>query len=131
MTSAEVTSVDTSGNGVKAKVKSQSGEVTLEADILLSAIGIAANIEGIGLEEAGVKRIKARSLSINITRPTCKAFMDRRLCTGQALAHVASMEAIICVEAIAFAEKKFDTSLFRSTMAMCRAALTASRKLHL
>src|SRR6185312_3695296 len=51
LTSAEVTSVDTSGNGVKAKVKTETGEVTLEADVLLSAVGVAANIEGIGLEE--------------------------------------------------------------------------------
>jgi dihydrolipoamide dehydrogenase len=53
MVSSEVTSVDTSGNGVKAKVKTATGEITLEADILLSAIGVAANIEGIGLEEDG------------------------------------------------------------------------------
>jgi len=51
MTSSEVTSVDTSGEGVKAKVKTPDGEVTLEADILVSAVGIAANIEGMGLEE--------------------------------------------------------------------------------
>src|SRR5690242_12615914 len=50
MTSSEVTAVDTSGNGVKAKVKSADGETTLEADVLLSAVGVAANIEGIGLE---------------------------------------------------------------------------------
>ncbi|HUP13294.1 MAG TPA: FAD-dependent oxidoreductase, partial [Niastella sp.] len=37
MTSSEVTSVDSSGNGVKAKVKTASGEITLEADVLLSA----------------------------------------------------------------------------------------------
>jgi dihydrolipoamide dehydrogenase len=50
MTSSEVTSVDTSGTGVKAKVKTADGEVTLEADVLLSAVGVSANIEGIGLE---------------------------------------------------------------------------------
>ncbi len=49
MTSSEVTSVDTSGNGVKAKVKTANGEVTLEADVLLSAVGVSANIEDIGL----------------------------------------------------------------------------------
>src|SRR5436190_18418766 len=58
MTSSEVTSVDTSGNGVKAKVKTPNLEVTLEADVLLSAVGIAANLEGIGLEELGVKTDK-------------------------------------------------------------------------
>src|SRR6516164_4983483 len=50
LTNSEVTSVDTSGNGVKAKVKTPTGEITLEADIVLSAVGIAANIENIGLE---------------------------------------------------------------------------------
>ena len=60
MTNSEVTSVDTSGAGVKAKVKTANGEVVLEADVLLSAVGVAANIEGIGLEETGVKTEKGR-----------------------------------------------------------------------
>ena len=60
LVNSEVTSVDTSGNGVKAKVKTASGEQVLEADILLSAIGIAANIEGIGLETLGVKTDKGK-----------------------------------------------------------------------
>ena len=60
MVSSEVTSVDASGSGVKAKVKTPSGEVTLEADILLSAVGVAANVEGIGLEELGIKVDKNR-----------------------------------------------------------------------
>ncbi len=60
MTSSEVTSVDTSGDGVKAKVKTADGEITLEADVLLSAVGVAANIEGIGLEEMGIKTDKGR-----------------------------------------------------------------------
>src|ERR1044072_1810577 len=60
MLSSEVTSVDTSGNGVKAKVKTKEGEGTLEADVVLSAVGVAANIEGIGLEELGVKNEKGK-----------------------------------------------------------------------
>src|SRR4051812_20043939 len=55
MTNASVESLDTSGNGVKANVKTATGNITLEADVVLSAIGIASNIEGIGLEESGVK----------------------------------------------------------------------------
>ncbi len=54
MTSAEVTSVDTSGNGIKATVKTKKGEEILEADILLSAVGIKTNIENIGLEDVGI-----------------------------------------------------------------------------
>src|ERR1700754_1664812 len=60
LTGSEVTSVDTSGAGVKAKVKTPNGEVTLEADILLSAVGIAANIENIGLETLGIKTDKGK-----------------------------------------------------------------------
>ena len=62
MTSSEVTSVDTSGSGVKAKVKTPDGEKTLEADILLSAVGVSSNIEGIGLEELGIKTDKGKIL---------------------------------------------------------------------
>ena len=51
LTSSEVTKVEHTGNGVKATIKTASGETTLEAEVLLSAVGIQANIEGIGLEE--------------------------------------------------------------------------------
>jgi dihydrolipoamide dehydrogenase len=107
MTSSEVTSVDTSGSGVKAKVKSAAGESVLEADILLSAVGIASNIENIGLEESGVKVEKGR---ITVDRhqqtsvPGIYAIGD---CSpGQALAHVASKEGITAAEHIAWLEKK-------------------------
>jgi dihydrolipoamide dehydrogenase len=60
MTSSEVTSVDTSGEGIKAKVKTPNGEVELEAEILLSAVGVVANIENIGLEELGIKTEKGK-----------------------------------------------------------------------
>src|ERR1044071_6217534 len=60
MVNSEVTSVDTSGNGVKAKVKTPDGEVTLEADILLSAVGVSANIEGVGLEQLAIKTEKGK-----------------------------------------------------------------------
>jgi len=109
MTSAEVTSVNTSGNGVKAKVKTESGEVELEADILLSAVGVAANIEGIGLEETGVKTEKGKIVvdkyyQTNV--PNVYAIGD--CVPGQALAHVASKEGIICVENIGYKEKKYN-----------------------
>lgn len=109
MTSSEVTSVDTSGNGVKAKVKTQDGEVTLEADVLLSAVGIAANIEGIGLEETGVKTEKGRIVVDKYYKTSLPGVYAIGDCVpGQALAHVASKEGIICVEAIGYAEKKFN-----------------------
>jgi dihydrolipoamide dehydrogenase len=109
MTSAEVTSVDTSGNGVKAKVKTEGGEVTLEADVLLSAVGVAANIEGIGLEESGVKTEKGKIAVDKYYKTSVNGVYAIGDCApGQALAHVASKEGIICVEAIAYGEKKFN-----------------------
>lgn len=109
MTSSEVTSVDTSGDGVKAKVKTASGEVTLEADIVLSAVGVAANIEGIGLETLGIKTDKGK-ISVDKYYKTNVAgvYAIGDCVPGQALAHVASKEGIICVEAIAHSEKKYN-----------------------
>ena len=109
MTSSEVTSVDTSGAGVKAKVKTQSGEVTLEADILLSAVGIASNIEGIGLETLGVKTEKGKVAVDKYYQTNVPGIYSIGDCApGQALAHVASKEGIICVEAIGYNEKKYN-----------------------
>jgi dihydrolipoamide dehydrogenase len=99
MTNSEVLSVDTSGEGVKAKVKTATGEVTLEADILLSAVGVLANIENIGLEALGIKTEKGKIIvdangQTNV--PGIYAIGD---CTpGQALAHVASKEGINAAE---------------------------------
>src|SRR6266496_2506216 len=102
MTNSEVTSVDTSGDGVKAKVKTPNGEVTLEADILLSAIGVVANVEGIGLEELGIKNDKGKIIVDKFNQTNIPGIYAIGDCTpGQALAHVASKEGIICVENIA------------------------------
>lgn len=107
MTSSEVTSVDTSGSGVKAKVKSASGETVLEADILLSAVGIAPNIENIGLEETGVKVEKGRVAVDRHQQTSVPGIYAIGDCSpGQALAHVASKEGITAAEHIAWMEKK-------------------------
>lgn len=101
MTSSEVTKVDTSGKGVKATVKTPKGDVTLEADIVLSAVGIKSNIESIGLEDVGIavdrdKILVNKYYQTNI--PGYYAIGD--VTPGQALAHVASAEGILCVEKI-------------------------------
>jgi len=101
MTEASVESVDTSGNGCKVKIKTKTGETTIEADIVLSAVGITPNIENIGLEEVGIATDKGRILvnkyyETNI--PGYYAIGD--LLPTQALAHVASAEGITCVEKI-------------------------------
>ncbi len=108
LTNSEVTSVDTSGNGVKAKVKTPTGEVTLEADIVLSAIGISANIENIGLETLGIKTDKGKITVDKYYQTNVPGIYAVGDCVpGQALAHVSTKEGIICIENIAFNEKKY------------------------
>ena len=102
MTNSEVTSVDTSGEGVKAKVKTQDGEVTLEADILLSAVGITANIENIGLEEIGIATDKGRIIVDANQQTNIPGIYSIGDCTPhQALAHKATKEGINAAEHLA------------------------------
>lgn len=109
LTSAEVTKVDTTGNGVKATVKTAAGEQILEADIVLSAAGIQANIEGIGLEENNIKTEKGKIAVDKYYQTNIPGIYAIGDCApGQALAHVASKEGIICVENIAYNEKKYN-----------------------
>ncbi|GAA4322921.1 dihydrolipoyl dehydrogenase [Flaviaesturariibacter amylovorans] len=108
MTNAEVTHVDTTGNGVVATIKTQQGEVKLEADILLSAVGVQSNIENIGLEETGIKTEKGKIMVDKFYQTNVPGIYAIGDCVpGQALAHVASKEAIICVENIGYNEKKY------------------------
>lgn len=107
MTNAEVTKTDTTGAGVKATVKTAAGESVLEADILLSAVGIQSNIENIGLEENGIKTDKGRILVDKFQQTTLVGVFAIGDCApGQALAHVASKEGINAAEYIAYVEKK-------------------------
>jgi len=102
MTSAEVTKVDSSGKGVKATVKTDKGEEVLSADIVLSAVGIKTNIENIGLEELGIATDRDKIIVNDFYQtnlPGYYAIGD--VTSGQALAHVASAEGILCVEKIA------------------------------
>lgn len=102
MTSAEVTSVDTSGSGVKATVKTKKGEEVLEADIVLSAVGIKTNIENIGLEAVGIATDRDKILVNDYYQTNIPGYYAIGDVTpGQALAHVASAEGILCVEKIA------------------------------
>jgi dihydrolipoamide dehydrogenase len=102
MTSAEVTSLDTSGKGVKATVKTKKGEEILEADIVLSAVGIKSNIENIGLEDVGIVVDRDKILVNDYYQTNIPGYYAIGDVTpGQALAHVASAEGILCVEKIA------------------------------
>jgi len=101
-TGTEVTKVDTQGDGVKATLRSNDKEEVLEADLVLSAVGIKSNIENIGLEEVGItvdrdKIVIDEFYQTNV--PGYYAIGD--VTKGQALAHVASAEGILCVEKIA------------------------------
>jgi dihydrolipoyl dehydrogenase len=102
MTSSEVLSVDTSGNNCKVKIKTPKGEENVEAEMVLSAVGIATNLEGIGLQEAGIATDKGKVLVNDFYQtnmPGYYAIGD--IVHGPALAHVASHEAITCIEKIA------------------------------
>ncbi len=102
ITNASVDKVDTSGEGCVATINGKKGEQTIECDVVLSAVGITPNIENIGLEEVGIATDKGRVLVNDFYQtniPGYYAIGD--IVPGQALAHVASAEGIICVEKIA------------------------------
>ena len=102
MTNSSVESVDTSGKGCVVTIKTDKGEDKIECDVVLSAVGIQANLEHIGLEELGIIVDKGRILINEFYQtnlPGYYAIGD--VVPGPALAHVASAEGIICVEKIA------------------------------
>jgi dihydrolipoamide dehydrogenase len=102
MTSSEVTKVDTTGKGVIVSVKTAKGEEILEADMVLSAVGIKTNIENIGLEDVGIATDRDKVLVNDFYQtniPGYYAIGD--ITAGPALAHVASAEGILCVEKLA------------------------------
>ena len=102
LTSTEVTSVDTSGKGIKATIKTKKGEDVLEADLVLSAVGIKTNIENIGLEDVGIVTDRDKILVNDFYQTNIPGYYAIGDVTpGPALAHVASAEGILCVEKIA------------------------------
>jgi len=102
LTGSTVESVDSSGELCKVHVKTATGTEVLEAEIVLSAVGISTNIEGIGLEELGVKTDKGKVLVDDFYKTNIEGvYAIGDIVQGQALAHVASAEGIICVEKIA------------------------------
>ncbi len=102
MVGSSVESVDTKGKLCKVTIKTKKGEEVVEAEIVLSAVGIETNLEGIGIEELGIKTEKGKILVDDFYQtnvPGIYAIGD--IVPGPALAHVASHEGIICVEKIA------------------------------
>lgn len=102
MTLSTVESVDTSGPKCKVLIKTKKGEEIVEADIVLSAVGITTNLEGLGLEETGILTEKGKVLVDEFYRTNVKGYYAiGDIVSGPALAHVASHEGITCVEKIA------------------------------
>jgi dihydrolipoamide dehydrogenase len=102
LTSSTVESVDTSGAGCVVKIKTPKGEETRECDIVLSAAGIQTNLENLGLETLGIKTDKGKVLVNEFYQTNVEGiYAIGDIVPGQALAHVASAEGIICVEKIA------------------------------
>jgi dihydrolipoamide dehydrogenase len=102
MTDSSVESVDTSSGLCRVKVKTPKGEEVIEAEIVLSAVGITTNIEGVGLENAGVKVEKGKIMVDDFYKTSVDSvYAIGDIVHGPALAHVASAEGIICVEKIA------------------------------
>jgi dihydrolipoamide dehydrogenase len=100
-TNSEVTKVDTTGKACVASVKTPDGEIKIEADVVLSAVGIATNLEGIGLEDVGVKTDKGKVIVDDFYKTNVSGvYAIGDIVKGPALAHVASAEGIICVEKI-------------------------------
>ncbi|WP_323755190.1 dihydrolipoyl dehydrogenase [Roseivirga sp.] len=102
MTNAEVTSVDTKGKTCKVTVKTKKGDEVLDADVVLSAVGVSTNLEGIGLEDLKVKTEKGKVIVDDFYKTNVDGiYAIGDIVHGPALAHVASAEGIICVENIA------------------------------
>ncbi len=102
LTGTEVTKVDTTGAGCKVTLKDATGEKHIECDVVLSAVGVIANIENIGLEDVGIITDKGKIVVDKFYKTNIPGYYSIGDCTpGQALAHVASAEGIICVEQIA------------------------------
>lgn len=101
MTSSSVEKVDLNGKQCKATIKTKKGEETLEADIILSAVGIEANVKNIGLEDVGIATDKGKILVNDYYQTNIPGyFAIGDVIPGPSLAHVASAEGINCVEKI-------------------------------
>lgn len=102
MTSSSVESVDTAGSNCKVNVKTDKGMEVIECDVVLSAVGIQTNLEGIGLEALGIKTDKGKVVVNDFYQTNVEGiYAIGDIVPGPALAHVASAEGIICVEKIA------------------------------
>lgn len=102
MTSSTVESVEVNGDKCKVTIQTKKGQEVVEADIVLSAVGIATNLENLGIEETGIQVEKGKVVVDEFYRTNVEGvYAIGDIVHGPALAHVASHEGIICVEKIA------------------------------
>ena len=102
LTNSSVEKVDTSGDVCKVTIKTKKGEEVVDADVVLSAVGITPNTEGIGLEELGVALENGRVKVDEFYKTNVDGvYAIGDIIATPALAHVASAEGITCVEKIA------------------------------
>ncbi|MDP4268257.1 MAG: dihydrolipoyl dehydrogenase [Bacteroidota bacterium] len=102
MTKSSVESVKIEGDICEALVKTPKGDEIIQAEIVLSSVGVSPNIEGIGLEETGINVERNKVLVDDFYKTNVEGYYAiGDIVKGQALAHVASKEGIICVENIA------------------------------
>ncbi len=102
MTGSSVEAADTSGEKCIVTIKTPKGTETVESDIVLSAVGVTTNIEGLGLEEAGVRIDRDKVVVDEWYRTSVEGiYAIGDIVHGPALAHVASAEGIICAGKIA------------------------------
>ena len=102
MVNSSVEKVDTTGEKCLVTIKTAKGEEQVETEVVLSAVGVTPNIENLGLEENGVKCEKGRIVVDEYYRTSVSGiYAIGDIVPGPALAHVASAEAIVCVEKIA------------------------------
>ena len=100
-TGALVNSVDTSGDGCKVAIKTQLGEEFVDCDMVLSAVGVDANIENIGLQEVGIETRDGKVVVDGFYQTSVPCYYAIGDCIpGPALAHAGSAEGILCVEII-------------------------------
>jgi dihydrolipoamide dehydrogenase len=109
LTGAQVTNVDTSGEGCAVTIQTPKGEQTLQVDQVLSAVGVVGNVEGVGLDEIGVAH-ERNAIKVDELYRTNVAgvYAIGDVVGGPWLAHVASHEGIVCVEGIAHTLGKLD-----------------------
>jgi dihydrolipoamide dehydrogenase len=102
LTDSSVESVDTKGDKCKVKIKTRKGVEELEAEIVLSAVGITPNIENLGIEKLGIQLENGKVKVDEYYQTSVKGiYAIGDIVKGPALAHVASAEGIVCVEKIA------------------------------